>query len=453
MEYIEKKICQNAKAIREKRDKTQKEIAEQLGISLSAYQKLEQGSRTFSTKQLYCLAKLYDINIDFFFSDAPRYWNCFSEEALIYDSEHLTEKSKKNLLLQVLSGLDIDVKPKDVSALVNWLRTYKFQYFYSSPILKLYTMKRNELLEMIRTFDKSVIQFLPEDEKKLYVMQDEFQKLQQEIEQAKKKCQELHDQELLYEQRLNTLNELIEETIQTKKAIAEKDIDAIDIFMTDEEIEEHLSKKAKRELNRLNKSISRLEAELLSLEIEIKQQNRIISQKEHIISSFGTPDTDTISQKYIELSAYKQLALEYEDLDDVYNDICEELEDSKNEIKDNNRIIQQQKEEIKELEKQIAKLEHDQMAYREDVLLAGYTIIDINMMEISLWRYYKEFGPLRNQQALRRFAESIKTLSEDIPDVTRITQLLARNNDNDERKSTEKSTGEDVDLANTPYSS
>ena len=160
-------------------------------------------------------------------------------------------------------------------------------------------MKRNELLEMIRTFDKSVIQFLPEDEKKLYVMQDEFQKLQQEIEQAEKRCYELHDKEQLYEQRLKNLNELIEETIQTKKAIAEKDIDAIDIFMTDEEIEEHLSKKAKRELNRLNKSISRLEAELLSLEIEIKQQNRIISQKEHIISSLRIMSCNNICKNFL----------------------------------------------------------------------------------------------------------------------------------------------------------
>ena len=457
MEYIEKKICQNAKAIREKRDKTQKEIAEQLGISLSAYQKLEQGSRTFSTKQLYCLANLYDINIDFFFSDAPKYWNCFSEEALIYDSEHLTEKSKKDLLLHVLSGLNIDVKPKDVSALVNWLRTYKFQYFYSSPILKLYTMKRNELLEMIRTFDKSVIQFLPEDEKKLYVMQDEFRKIQQEIEQAEKRCYELHDKEQLYEQRLKNSNELIEETIQDKKTIAAKDIDAIDIYMTDEEIKEHLTKKAKRELSRLNKTISRLERELSSLEVKIEEQNTIISQNEHIISSLGNNNDNNTSEKYIELSIYEQLVSEHENMKHELDVAYENLDDAEAEVEDNNLIIQQQNKKIKDLEKQITELEQDQIEYRDDVLLGGYSIVDINMMEMSLWRYYKEFGPLQNKQALRRFAESIKTLSEDIPDVTRITQILAKDIDKntykDDIKSTKKHTGTDVNLANTPYSS
>ncbi len=104
MDYkdIEKKICENIKKLRVKKKMTQKEIAEQLEISLSLYQKLEQGNRTFSTKQLFLLAKIFDVNIDFFYSDYFLFCECFSETGFIYDRYNLTENNKKEMLNSVL---------------------------------------------------------------------------------------------------------------------------------------------------------------------------------------------------------------------------------------------------------------------------------------------------------------------------------------------------------------
>lgn len=413
---IEQKICENAKAIRIKRNKTQKEIAELLEISLSAYQKLEQGSRTFSTKQLYYLAKIYDINIDYFFSEAPKYWSCFSEEALINDSEHLTEKGKKELLLNVLSALDITVTPKDVSALVNWLREYKFQYFYCSPLLKLYNLKRAELLDLIRTFDKSVIRFLPEDEKKLYVLQQEFEELQQKISKARNEYLVLEELTRGYNERKLHLE---------KKANEQK-----------QDADERLFRKLKRDIDRLTHEIANRESRLLSLEAEIATQNEIISQNEHIIAALGNPsDTEVPSKKYIELEIYQELVNTYEtmqkELDIAYKDL--------DEAQENNEYYEQEIEELKDqiqkMERQIAELEQEQIFHKDEEILGGYTIIDINQMEMALWRYYKTFGPIRITKELRDFVASLNTLSEDIPDVTRYTKLIA----------------EGANLANTPF--
>lgn len=413
---IEQKICENVKAIRLKRNKTQKEIAELLEISLSAYQKLEQGSRTFSTKQLYYLAKIYDINIDYFFSDAPKYWSCFSEEALINDSEHLTEKGKKELLLNVLSALDITVTPKDVSALVNWLRKYKFQYFYCSPLLKLYNMKRAELLNLIRTFDKSVIRFLPEDEKKLYVLQQEFEEIQKKIENA----QNIHLE-------LQKLEDIYYERVQKAKQEANKE---------KQEADERLFRKLTKNIERLTHDMELREMQLSSLEAKIETQNRIISQNEHIISSLGSPSNigDT-STKYIELKVYEELAENYDsmqkELDIAYEDLDEAQED--NEYYE--QEVAELKGQIKKMEQQIDELEQEQIFHKDEEILGGYTIVDINQMEMALWRYYKTFGPVHITKELRDFVASLNTLSDDIPDVIRYTKLIA----------------EGANLANTPF--
>jgi len=413
---IEKKICENAKAIRIKRNKTQKEIAELLEISLSAYQKLEQGSRTFSTKQLYYLAKIYDINIDYFFSEAPKYWSCFSEEALINDSEHLTEKGKKELLLNVLSALDITVTPKDVSALVNWLREYKFQYFYCSPLLKLYNMKRAELLNLIRTFDKSVIRFLPEDEKKLYVLQQEFEEIQKKIENA----QNIHLE-------LQKLEDIYYERVQKAKQEANKE---------KQEADERLFRKLTRNIERLTHDMELREQQLSSLEAKIDTQNRIISQNEHIISSLGSPsDISDTSTKYIELKVYEELVEQYDtmqkELDIAYKDLDEATDDN-DFYKEENAELKQK---IKEMELQIAELEQEQIFHKDEEILGGYTIVDINQMEMALWRYYKTFGPVHITKELQDFVASLNSLSDDIPDVIRYTKLIA--------------TG--ANLANTPF--
>lgn len=413
---IEQKICENAKAIRVKRNKTQKEIAELLDISLSAYQKLEQGSRTFSTKQLYYLAKIYDINIDYFFSEAPKYWSCFSEEALINDSEHLTEKGKKELLLNVLSALDITVTPKDVSALVNWLRENKFQYFYCSPLLKLYNMKRAELLDLIRTFDKSVIRFLPEDEKKLYVLQQEFEELQKKIENSRNIHLELQKLEDIYYER-----------VQKAKQEANKE---------KQEADERLFRKLTRNIERLTHDMELREQQLSSLKTKIDAQNRIISQNEHIISSLGSPsDISDTSTKYIELKVYEELAEQYDtmqkELDIAYEDLDEATDDN-DFYKEENAELKQK---IKEMELQIAELEQEQIFRKDEEILGGYTIVDINQMEIALWRYYKTFGPVHITKELQDFVASLNTLSDDIPDVIRYTKLIA----------------EGANLANTPF--
>ena len=117
------------------------------------------------------------------------------------------------------------------------------------------------------------------------------------------------------------------------------------------------------------------------------------------------------------------------------------LEDAYSKALGNNEYYEQEitelKDQIKKMERQIAELEQEQIFHKDEEILGGYTIIDINQMEMALWRYYKTFGPIRITKELRDFVASLNTLSEDIPDVTRYTKLIA----------------EGANLANTPFSS
>jgi len=57
-------IATNIRKLRENRDFTQKQIAAELGIGYSNYNKMENGFREPSVEELQKLAKLYDITVD-----------------------------------------------------------------------------------------------------------------------------------------------------------------------------------------------------------------------------------------------------------------------------------------------------------------------------------------------------------------------------------------------------
>lgn len=58
-------ISKQLTIIRKQRNLTMKEVSEAVGVSLSAYQKYENGTRDVSTETLYKLADFYGVSTDY----------------------------------------------------------------------------------------------------------------------------------------------------------------------------------------------------------------------------------------------------------------------------------------------------------------------------------------------------------------------------------------------------
>lgn len=131
MSTIEENICKNVKYYRTQLQMTQKDLANILKITLSSYQKLEQGQRHFSTSQLFELSQIFDVNI-----------------ACLYDRENLDVKTNyktssadvlKINLQKILKCFGIeDFTIKDISALINFLRKKGRNFLYVSRTMSGY---------------------------------------------------------------------------------------------------------------------------------------------------------------------------------------------------------------------------------------------------------------------------------------------------------------------------
>lgn len=131
MSTIEENICKNVKYYRIQLQMTQKDVANILKISLSSYQKLEQGQRHFSTSQLFELSQIFDVNI-----------------ACLYDRLNLDVKTNyksssadvlKINMQKILKCFGIeDFTIKDISTLINFLRKKGRNFLYVSKTMSDY---------------------------------------------------------------------------------------------------------------------------------------------------------------------------------------------------------------------------------------------------------------------------------------------------------------------------
>ena len=67
-------VYQRLKDIREDTEKTQEEIAKIIGTSQSYYAQYENGKRDIPFERMVCLAKYYNVSLDYFagFIDTPK---------------------------------------------------------------------------------------------------------------------------------------------------------------------------------------------------------------------------------------------------------------------------------------------------------------------------------------------------------------------------------------------
>ena len=116
-------LAENIKRLREQKGMLQKQVASEIGLGISHYNKIENGQREASVKILDKLAQLYDITIDkvvHLDKDIP-------EEVTIEDKTSIEQ-------LRLIQKLDEKDKATIFSIIDTMLTKQKFKTFFKENI-------------------------------------------------------------------------------------------------------------------------------------------------------------------------------------------------------------------------------------------------------------------------------------------------------------------------------
>jgi len=119
-------IAKNIKKLREDKDLRQKEVAVALEIGYSNYNKIENGNREISVKELQRLAEFYSITID----QVVNLDDNIPKEVFIEDKEAREQ-------LQLISELDQDDKAIIFKMIDKMLTSKKFKDFFDKNVSSL----------------------------------------------------------------------------------------------------------------------------------------------------------------------------------------------------------------------------------------------------------------------------------------------------------------------------
>jgi transcriptional regulator with XRE-family HTH domain len=69
--YLKNSVTHRIRKLREQKDYSQQNMADELGLSLSAYNKIERGVTDTSVNRLAAIAKILEVDVIYFFQDQP----------------------------------------------------------------------------------------------------------------------------------------------------------------------------------------------------------------------------------------------------------------------------------------------------------------------------------------------------------------------------------------------
>lgn len=217
MSSIEEDICKNVKYYRTQLQMTQKDVANILKITLSSYQKLEQGQRHFSTSQLFELSQIFDVNIACLY-----YRDNFDIKTNYKEQPSKTLKINIQKIFRCFGIEDYSIK--DISALINLINRRGKGFLYVSKI-------RADFWQYSYDRQKGEEYLL---EKAKWGLDEKMQKL-----------------EAFYRKNLPGINEEIAELIMHHKSLIKK---KEDLISDTKELEQSLETKQEK-LRYLNESI------------------------------------------------------------------------------------------------------------------------------------------------------------------------------------------------------
>ena len=119
-------IANNIRKLREDRDFTQKQIAAELGIGYSNYNKMENGFREPSVEELQKLAKLYNITVDELLNPED-----ITPKEVVIQDKTLTER------VRLIEQLEEEDKQAVYRVIDSMLTNKKFKEFFSKNVAAL----------------------------------------------------------------------------------------------------------------------------------------------------------------------------------------------------------------------------------------------------------------------------------------------------------------------------
>lgn len=120
-------LVNNIKKLREDKGLRQKEIANAIDIGYSNYNKIENGVREISVKELQRLANFYNISVDDVIN--------FDEKSM--PKEIIIEDKASNEQLRLISELDEDDKAMVFKMIDKMLTSKKFKDFFNKNVASL----------------------------------------------------------------------------------------------------------------------------------------------------------------------------------------------------------------------------------------------------------------------------------------------------------------------------
>lgn len=303
---IEINICKNVKFYRKQLEKTQKDVAQHLNISLSSYQKLEQGQRQFSTGQLYEISKWFDVDI-----------------ALLYDREMLDKSTiygtmpssivKENLRKLLVYFEIYDFSIKDVAALIGYIKKYGKGFLYTPECVAIYHMDRyeleNTLKSWLQSLEKYYLENMPGVKKEISDLVHKKDELLLELSNCKKT-------KLFLSSEISRYEEMIAESkMRYEKFETEQ-------LQVQTEIATKLREELKEKYAYLQKAVEIEENHLNSIKTEYAQLKKQVLASRLIEQYFFNPHT----------LSDEQLALLNESINDMVKDEIQNIIDENDDL-------------------------------------------------------------------------------------------------------------------------
>lgn len=344
---IQNIIAENIKKYRRLSGNTQKDIAAKLDVSLSLYQKLEQGNRHFTFEQILSLCRIFHIGITDLILD-----NSLEPAQL----ELLSDAEKKSLLGYIMTSFGAgEFNSKDVTALINYHKKFGRSILYVKPAISLNGFRRSTFEEKLeyqeRSFQRQVEELLDEYQQMLYKEQDRLQLEIQGKQYSKKERELLALEEKISEKESEIKN--LDDTIREKQTL----ITQIDIqkmkYEQDELAELQRKKNKAKKVARMAETKTQEEQEkyeLLVAEQERKLQfyQDEIAKKKSELKNMETPNA--LVQSVLSDEKYQKLYDEYNRLLEQHKkdkELNTDLFNQKSDLIEKNEDLQYQIEELK----------------------------------------------------------------------------------------------------------
>lgn len=338
---IQNIVSENVKKYRHLTGNTQKDIAAKLDVSLSLYQKLEQGNRHFTFEQIISLCKIFHIGITDLILDGSM------EPGQL---ELLSDDEKKILLGYIMTSLGAgEFTPKDIAALINYHKKFGRSILYVKPNISLNAFKTESWEEKLywqeqlykRRNEKLKAEYYQELLKEMELLRLEVQGKQ--YSKKERELFALKEKISASQKKIQNLDDTIDEK---KKYLTQLDMEKMQY---EQEKLSELKNKQKRAETIFRSWEADTEKKKIEYEQLVAEQDKTLKTLNDKISKRANElekleDPETFKQTLLANIKYRGLAQKYNNLLSTYKEQQEKFK----KLRDKNEELQDKLENLRE---------------------------------------------------------------------------------------------------------